>query len=780
MTTAPHNCIRLTAGDDLNRLLQGRLHAPHNVLGRQAMDHERVAVLVYLPHACAAWLLPDTPTAARAQQRTAYPQIRAHAQEPGLESSLESSLESGLDPDRAEPLEPGTHRVLQAVPEWPGLFCWTGLASDCAQHPRILWQDTDRHWHTQRDAYSFPITLSHFDLHLFGEGHHWHAHRMLGAHPHTLDGIAGVRFAVWAPSAERVSVVGDFNRWDGRYHPMTVHGSSGVWELFIPELPAGTLYKFEIRNRDTGELFVKTDPYGRHFEQRPHTASRVLEDSTFVWGDASWLQQRAAQDWQHRPLSIYEVHLGSWQRGAGGRFLTYREIAERLIPYVRDHGFTHIELLPVTEHPLDGSWGYQSTGFFAPTSRFGSPDDFRFLVDRAHQAQIGVLLDWVPGHFPKDHFALARFDGSALYEHADPRRGEHRDWGTLIFNYGRAEVRNFLLSSALCWIEDFHLDGLRVDAVASMLYLDYSRQPDDWIPNEHGGNENLEAIAFLRELNRTVLGNHPGVFMIAEESTAWPGVSRPPDTGGLGFTMKWNMGWMHDTLSYLQRDPIHRAYHHHQLTFGMLYAYSENFVLPFSHDEVVHGKGSLRARMPGNEWQQHAQLRLLYAYQWTYPGKKLLFMGQEFGQGTEWNADRALDWYVLDYPLHQGLLYLVRDLNHLYRDEPALHAREFDPAGFSWLDCDDAAHSILSYARHDDDQHLLVVLNFTPVERFACRIPAPQAGTWSVRLNTDSRFYGGASRGSLIATAKPIPYRGFPAVLEVDLPPLGALILTLE
>jgi 1,4-alpha-glucan branching enzyme len=737
MTTALHKCIR-PQEEALARLREARWHEPHRILGRHAVDHQTCCFRTFLPRAAEAWLMVD----------------------------------DGTGDPRREPMSP--HHDL------PGLFTWTGAMAACPLHPTVLWAEGNGHALQFVDPYSFPPSISGFDLHLFGEGRHWHAHRMLGAHPETRDGIAGVRFAVWAPAAERVSVVGDFNHWDGRVHPMSVHGSSGVWELFIPGLADGALYKFEIRNRDSGNILIKSDPYAAHFELRPNTASRIFAGSGYTWNDDAWMVRRDPYAWKQRPLSIYEVHLGSWQRGDGGRFLNYRELAEQLIPYVREQGFTHIELLPVTEHPYDGSWGYQSTGFFAPTSRFGTPDDFRFFVDQCHQANIGVLLDWVPGHFPKDSFALARFDGTALYEHADPRKGEHRDWGTLIFNYGRSEVRNFLLSSALCWIEDFHIDGLRVDAVASMLYLDYSREPNDWIPNEYGGNENLEAIAFLRELNRTLQSNHPGVLMIAEESTAWPGVSKPPETGGLGFTMKWNMGWMHDTLAYFKQDPIHRKHHHNQLTFGMLYAYSENFLLPFSHDEVVHGKGTLRARMPGNEWQQHAQLRTLYAYQWTYPGKKLLFMGQEFGQGKEWNEAGTLDWYVLDYPLHQGLLRLVRDLNRLYRDDPALHAMEFEPEGFAWLDCDDASRSVLSFLRRGGDSELIVVLNLTPIERFDYEIPAPHAGNWRVRLNTDSEFYGGVSRGSSHAVAEYRPHRGFPATLRLDLPPLGVLILAPE
>jgi 1,4-alpha-glucan branching enzyme len=734
MTTALHICTHPTEGD-LQRLRDLRLHDPHRLLGRHALDARTACFRAYLPHAREAWLLIPAPEG--------QPVREALARHPAL----------------------------------PGLFTWTGPLERCPLHPEVLWLDDGGRPLQFVDPYSFAPSLSEFDLHLFGEGRHWHAHRMLGAHRETRSGIDGVRFAVWAPAAERVSVVGDFNHWDGRLHPMSVHGSSGVWELFLPGIAEGALYKFEIRNRDTGRIYVKSDPYGAFFERRPNTASRVFTHRDYRWGDEGWLLRRDPEAWKHRPLSIYEVHLGSWQRNEDGGFLDYRELAARLIPYVRDQGFTHIELLPVTEHPFDGSWGYQSTGFFAPTARFGDPDDFRFFVDQAHQAGIGVLLDWVPGHFPKDGFALARFDGTALYEHEDPRKGEHRDWGTLIFNYGRSEVRNFLLSSALCWIEDFHIDGLRVDAVASMLYLDYSRDPNDWVPNEYGGNENLEAIAFLRELNRTVQGNHPGVLMIAEESTAWPGVSRPPETGGLGFTMKWNMGWMHDTLDYFHKDPLYRAHHHNQLTFGMLYAFSENFVLPFSHDEVVHGKGSLRTRMPGDEAAEHAHLRLLFTYQWTYPGKKLLFMGQEFGQGPEWNEAGQLDWYVLGYPLHRGLQTLVRDLNRLYREDPALHAEEFSPTGFAWLDCDDAPRSVLSYVRRGGDSELLVVLNFTPMERPGLEIPAPHAGSWRVVLNTDSEFYGGESRGPGLTRADARPLRGYPATLRLDLPPLSALVL---
>ncbi|WP_026296463.1 1,4-alpha-glucan branching protein GlgB [Thioalkalivibrio sp. ALgr1] len=732
MTTASSKCITPVA-ETLARLPEARLHDPHSVLGLHALDQETACYRAWLPHA----------------------------------SEASITLSGGSE----EPLTPST--------KIPGLFTWQGKGNALPAHPALRWKPEGGTQTLQAvDPWSFTPDIPEFDRHLFAEGRHWHAHRMLGAHPETRDGIDGVRFAVWAPNAERASVVGDFNRWDGRCHPMTVHPGSGIWELFIPGLDRDTLYKFEIRNRDHGTIHVRTDPYARAYQLRPETAARIQPQSDYTWGDDEWLQNRDPEGWKHRPMSIYEVHLGSWQRSPEGQWPNYRELAERLVPYARDMGFTHLELLPITEHPFDGSWGYQSTGFFAPTSRFGDPDDFRYFVDQAHQAGLGVLLDWVPGHFPRDEFALARFDGTALYEHEDPRIGEHRGWGTLIFNYSRPEVRNFLLSSALCWVEDFHLDGLRVDAVASMLYRDYDREPHDWLPNIHGGNENLEAIDFLRHLNETVQTAHPGVVMIAEESTAWPGVSRPPSMGGLGFTMKWNMGWMHDTLTYFGMDPIYRHYHHNQLTFGQIYAYSENFVLPFSHDEVVHGKRSLRGRMPGNEWEQHANLRLLYAWQWLYPGKKLLFMGQEFGQGPEWSEDRELDWYVLQYPLHQGLQQLVRDLNQVYRDHAALHGREFEPDGFSWLDCDDASHSTLSFLRRDiHGQERIVVLNLTPIERGAHPVPAPHPGPWRVVLNTDAQAYGGDSRGPAHAHAEPIERNGHPATLYLHLPPLTALLL---
>ena len=658
------------------------------------------------------------------------------------------------------------------------LFEWTGSGEKLASHYRYHWIDSAGDKHSAYDPYSFGPQIPDYDLYLFGEGRHLHIHRVLGANAHTADGIEGVLFGVWAPNAERVSVIGDFNNWDGRVHSMRNRGGSGVWELFIPELSAGDCYKFEIRNRETGAITEKADPYGKEFENRPKTAAVVRTLETYKWHDTDWLNQRREKSWLHSPSTIYEVHLGSWQRDDSGHFLNYRELAHRLVEYAVHMGFSCIELLPITEHPLDASWGYQTTGYFAPTSRFGSPDDFRYFVDHCHQHNIGVILDWVPAHFPRDEFGLARFDGTTLYEHEDPRRGEHRDWGTLIYNFGRNEVKNFLLASALFWLEEFHLDGLRVDAVASMLYLDYSRDPHDWLPNIHGGNENLEAIEFLRELNTVTHAEQPGTVVIAEESTAWPQVTRPVNLGGLGFSMKWNMGWMHDSLQYMSKDPIHRHYHHDQLTFGLLYLFSENFVLPFSHDEVVHGKGSMLSKMPGDEWQRFANLRLLYTYMYTYPGKKLLFMGSEFGQGTEWNFDTALDWYVLDYPLHRGMLNLVRDLNHIYRDTPALHQFEFESQGFEWIDCHDSAQSILSYLRRAGDEVCIVILNFTPVPRYDYRIGVPYAGAYIEGLNSDSDYYSGSNIGNGgQLEAEEISWMGRPYSIRVTLPPLAGVVL---
>jgi 1,4-alpha-glucan branching enzyme len=647
-------------------------------------------------------------------------------------------------------------------------------------HYLLDWIDKGGETHENYDPYNFGTQLPEFDQHLFAEGKHWHIYKKLGAHLHSSDNINGVLFSVWAPNAERVSVIGDFNLWDGRCHPMRSLGGNGLWEIFIPGLEAGCLYKFEILNRYSKDIFAKTDPYGQEFECRPNTSSIVVDEHSYQWQDNSWMEQRKTKEWLHQPTSIYEVHLGSWRRNPQGNFYTYRELAEQLVEYVKEMGFTHIELLPVTEHPLDASWGYQTTGYFAPTKRFGTPDDFRFFVDYCHQNDIGVILDWVPAHFPKDFFALARFDGTALYEHDDPRQGEHRDWGTLIYNFGRNEVKNFLLSSAVFWLEELHLDGLRVDAVASMLYLDYSREDGDWIPNKYGGNENLEAIEFLRELNTVTHDQLPGTVIMAEESTSWPQVTRPTWTGGLGFSMKWNMGWMHDILCYMSEEPIHRKYHHDQLTFGMLYAFSENFILPFSHDEVVHGKGSLLNRMPGDEWQKFANLRLLYTLMFTYPGKKLLFMGCEFGQGNEWSFDSQLDWYVLDFPFHQGIKTLVKDLNHLYKQHPALFQHDFEQEGFEWIDCHDVEKSIICYMRKTASETLIIAFNFTPVPREDYRVGVPEPGIYHEIFNSDSSYYNGANIGNGQVKSDPKKWMDRPHSINLNLPPLGGIILKIE
>ena len=659
------------------------------------------------------------------------------------------------------------------------LFEHRGPAGHVPEHYRLRWTDGHGEIREAVDPYTFGRQTADFDLHLFSEGRHWHAYRFLGAHPVEVDGSAGVQFAVWAPNAERVSVVGDFNGWDGRCHPMRSLGGSGVWELFIPGRAPGDLYKFEIRSGTDGQILVKSDPYGQKFEQRPRTASVVAPPSEHPWGDQEWMNARGEADWLHSPMAIYEVHLGSWERAADGEFLGYRELADRLVPYMDRMGYTHVELMPVTEHPLDASWGYQTTGYYAPTTRFGNPDDFRYFVDQCHRHGIGVLLDWVPGHFPKDPHGLARFDGTALYEHEDPRRGEHRDWGTLIFNYNRPEVRNFLMSSALYWLEEFHLDGFRVDAVASMLYLDYSREGEDWVPNIYGGRENLEAIEFLREVNRVVHGRSPGAMVIAEESTSWPQVTRPTYVGGLGFSLKWNMGWMHDTLVYMSLDPIFRHYHHDQLTFGLLYAFTENFVLPFSHDEVVHGKGSLIGKMPGDDWQRFANLRLLYTYMYAYPGKKLHFMGCEIAQWSEWSEERALEWDLLEYDSHGGIQALVADLNHLHRDEPALHRLDFEEGGFDWVDCHDADQSTLSFLRYSDGGRFVVgVFNFTPVPREGFRLGVPRGGRYVEVINSDSAFYGGSNLGNgggVVAEER--DWMGRPYSITITLPPLAGVIL---
>ncbi|HNQ05527.1 MAG TPA: 1,4-alpha-glucan branching protein GlgB [Thiobacillaceae bacterium] len=656
-----------------------------------------------------------------------------------------------------------------------GIFEWRGEPP----RPWRLRLQEGEHEFEIVDPYAFGPSLSDEEMYLFNEGRLLEAWRSLGAQGMRLDGVEGVRFAVWAPNAERVSVVGDFNNWDGRVHAMRSRGGSGLWELFIPGLVAGDLYKIELRNRDTGEILVKCDPFAQGFELRPGTAAVVTHPSRHVWGDAAWLQARARRDWLHAPLNIYELHAGSWRRHPDGSFLTWPELAQALIPYVVDMGYTHVELLPITEHPLDESWGYQTTGYFAPSSRHGSADELRAFVDACHQAGIGVLLDWVPGHFPMDRWALARYDGTALYEHEDPRLGVHQDWGTHIFNYGRAEVKGFLLSSAHYWLDQFHLDGLRVDAVASMLYLDYSRQAGEWLPNRFGGRENLDAIDFLREMNTMVHAHFPGVLTIAEESTAWPMVSHPTYLGGLGFSMKWNMGWMNDTLAYMGLDAVYRRFHHNNLTFGQLYAYTENFLLPFSHDEVVHGKGSLLGKMPGDPWQKFANLRLLFTYQMTSPGKKLNFMGNEFGQGREWSARQGLDWHLLDIHWHAGVRTALKDLNQLYRGLPALHELDFDGKGFQWVDCHDADQSILVFLRRDaHGRALIVALNFTPVPRDGYRIGCPEPGFWREIFNSDSTFYGGSNLGNGAGLmSEDQPWMGFAQSLVLTLPPLAGVIL---
>lgn len=657
-------------------------------------------------------------------------------------------------------------------------FIYSEPDEDIETHYLINRINTHDQSDTFYDPYSFAPQLDDYDLNLFTAGKHLNIYRLLGAHHKTIDGIDGVLFATWAPNASRVSITGDFNYWDGRIHPMRSRGDCGVWELFIPGVKHGTLYKFELRNRYSKELLSKSDPYAQQLEVRPRTASQICEEVDYKWNDHNWINERQNKNWLHEPLSIYECHLGSWQRQENGEFLNYRELAHQLVEYVTEMGFTHIELLPITEHPLDASWGYQTTGYFAPTRRFGMADDFRYFIDYCHKHNIGVLLDWVPAHFPKDEHGLARFDGSALYEHEDPRRGEHRDWGTLIYNYARNEVKNFLLASAVFWLEEFHIDGLRVDAVASMIYLDYSREDGDWIPNQHGGNENLDAIDFLRKMNSVTHAKFPGTVIIAEESTAWPQVTRPTNLGGLGFSMKWNLGWMHDTLNYFSKQPVHRHYHHNQLTFGLLYLFNENFISPFSHDEVVHGKSSMLHKMPGDEWQKFANLRLLYTYMFTYPGKKLLFMGCEFGQGEEWNHDKTLDWYVLQYPLHTGLKKLVSDLNHLYQKHSALYKYDFDYCGFEWIDCNDTDQSILSYLRKYNDEYIVIVLNFTPVVRHYYRIGLPVAGEYEIIFNSDSSYYSGSNAGSHSGLhSENHPYMDREHSINLTLPPLAGLVL---
>jgi 1,4-alpha-glucan branching enzyme len=627
------------------------------------------------------------------------------------------------------------------------------------------------------DPYSFPPLLTPFQLHLHGEGTHYEGYSTLGAHLVECEGARGVRFAVWAPNALVVSVVGDFNGWDTRRHPMRLR-DGGIWELFLPDLDEGTVYKYFVRSQVAGYSEMKADPYAFASEMPPLTGSVVARLDRYQWQDQAWLEQRRASDPIHRPMSTYEVHLGSWLRGDGNRMLSYRELAAKLVPYVRDMGFTHIELLPILEHPYAPSWGYQVTGYFAPTARFGSPEDFKFFVDACHQAGIGVLLDWVPAHFPRDAHGLGFFDGTALYEHEDPRQGEHRDWGTKIFNFGRNEVKSFLISSAVFWLKEYHLDGLRVDAVASMLYLDYSRKEGDWLPNQYGGRENLEAIEFLKRFNEQV-HQVPGAISIAEESTSFPAVSRPVYTGGLGFTFKWNMGWMHDMLGYFQQDPVFRKYHHNSLTFSLLYAFTENFVLPVSHDEVVYGKGSLTCKMPGDEWQRFANARAFLAYMWMHPGKKLVFMGCEMGVWQEWNHDTSLPWEALQYGRHAGLQRMVRELNRFYREQPALWEADNSYEGFDWIDFHDHQNSIVAFLRWSKGRrrHLVVVCNFTPVPRSNYRVGVPEAGVYEEVFNSDGEMFGGSNMGNGGAVeATAWPSHGRPTSVSLTLPPLSVVV----
>ena len=652
---------------------------------------------------------------------------------------------------------------------------WQGFAAGPGQGYVLETEyDNGPTW-TAEDPYRFVPSVGEIDLYLWGEGRHEQLWHVLGSHFRPHEGVEGTSFSVWAPHAKSVRVVGDFNGWFGNGHVMRRLDDNGVWEIFLPGVTPGSTYKFEILTAD-GHWVTRADPMARYAEIPPATGSKVVE-STFEWTDAAWLAKRAATDPHNTAMSVYEVHLGSWRPG-----LSYRDAADQLIEYVADLGFTHVEFMPLAEHPFGGSWGYQVTGYYAPTSRFGHPDDLKYLISRLHEAGIGVIMDWVPGHFPKDEWALAKFDGQALYEHSDPRRGEQMDWGTLIFNFGQSQVRNFLVANASYWLEEFHIDGLRVDAVASMLYLDYSREEGQWEPNIYGGRENLEAISLLQEVNATAYKRSPGIMMIAEESTAWPGVTRPTSEGGLGFGLKWNMGWMHDSLAYFETDPMYRAHHHGEITFSMVYAYTEQFLLPISHDEVVHGKGSLLSKMPGDQWKKLANVRAFLSFMWAHPGKQLLFMGSEFGQPSEWSEERGLDWWILDQPVHAGLHRLVSSLNAVYRDEPALWSRDHDQGGFEWLDAGDAERNVVSFLRWDNEGNpIAVLMNFSGAPVGPYRVGLPFAGTWDELINTDATEFGGSGVGNLGAVvATDEPWAGRPASAELTLPPLAGLWLKLR
>ncbi|NCD34184.1 MAG: 1,4-alpha-glucan branching protein GlgB [Spartobacteria bacterium] len=659
-----------------------------------------------------------------------------------------------------------------------GLFEWQAADRESFAYLLKMVGYDDHEWESE-DPYCFGMQISDFDLYLFGEGTNYRTYTKMGAHPMTIDGVDGVHFAVWAPNALRVSIIGWFNRWDGRHHPMQQRGSSGLWELFIPALTQGDLYKYEIKGPN-GFLGQKADPFGFAAELRPRTASMVWDHGKYTWADKEWMTTRKETRWLEKPISTYELHLGSWRRvpEEGNRWLTYRELAAELIPYVTKLGFTHIEVLPVSEHPFDGSWGYQTIGYFAPTSRFGSPDDFKYFVDQCHKAGIAVIVDWVPAHFPKDGHGLGYFDGTHLYEHADPRQGEHRDWGTLIFNYGRNEVRTFLLSNAVFWADMYHIDGLRVDAVASMLYLDYSREAGEWIPNEYGGRENLQAVDFLKKFNEVIHEQYPGFTTYAEESTAWPMVSRPTYLGGLGFDFKWNMGWMHDTLQYFEKECIYRKYHHNNITFSLLYAFTENFILPFSHDEVVHGKGSMLDKMPGDAWQKFANLRVLLSYMYAHPGKKLLFQGVDVAQWSEWNYQSSVDWSLCQFDPHKGMTQCLTDLNHLYTSQPELHEIDFSWDGFKWIDFHDSDQSSVAFMRRgkNPDEFIVCVFNFTPVPRENFRMGVPVKALYKEIFNSDSSIYGGGNIGNAGAVmADEAPWQEYPYSLSITLPPLAGV-----
>ncbi|GAB4376646.1 MAG: 1,4-alpha-glucan branching enzyme [Elainellaceae cyanobacterium] len=741
------------APEQVDRIVWNQHHNPFEVLGPHVIEQNgktKSVVRAYLPNAEAAWVLRPT-------ERQAYPMQAVH--HPNF-------FECELDD-----LIPSNYQI--KVKE--------------GEHERVIY-----------DPYAFrsPL-LTEFDIHLFGEGNHHRIYEKMGAHPTEIEGVKGVYFAVWTPNARNVSVIGDFNSWDGRHHQMRLIGN-GVWDLFIPDLEIGTKYKFEIKNQ-VGHIFYKSDPYGFQQEVRPQTAS-VVADLTHSWQDQDWMEKRRNTDPQEMPISVYEVHLGSWLHTSADsppadghivriaekpntRYLTYRELVTTLIPYVKEMGYTHIELLPIAEHPFDGSWGYQVAGYYAPTSRYGTPQDFMYFVDQCHQNGIGVIVDWVPGHFPKDSHGLAFFDGTHLYEHADPRKGEHKGWGTCVFNYGRNEVRNFLIANALFWFEKYHIDGIRVDAVASMLYLDYDRKHGEWVANHYGGNENLEAVDFLRQLNYTLFGYYPGILSIAEESTAWANVSRPTYVGGLGFNFKWNMGWMHDMLHYFSQDPVYRKYSHNNVTFSIWYAFSENFMLALSHDEVVHGKGSLFQKMPGDEWQKFANLRCLFAYMFTHPGKKTLFMGMEFGQAREWNVWADLDWWLLQYEPHHKLKQFMSDLNHLYRREPALYTDDFTAKGFEWIDCSDSENSVVSFIRYDkhSDDFLITVCNFTPLPRHNYWIGVPKPGFYEEVFNSDAEKYGGSNVGNYGGQwTQDWWHPNWQQAIDISLPPLGVLVFKLR